>query len=226
MPSLSQKLADEIEAWSDAESASEDEIFEMRRASARSASSNVVFLEKFVNKWENTPQPKYFGDVGNNGKSIEDDYHDFLLERGDNLDDIERETLTFRQFLEAKRPDLLARNVGSTWTEKVTRPTLPEKAPALWAEAKEPGDTPPTFIQRHYAPWLGKGLSRADVRHLDPQLYMALANWRRKNDLPEGFALPTKSEKLAAEAPSADSHEAAAVRRLAYRLDKARSRSQ
>lgn len=116
-----------------------------------------------------------------------------------------------------------------SWVERVGEPErqpLPEKAPALWAQAKEPGDTPPTFIQRHYAPWLGKGLSRADVRHLDPQLYMALANWRRKNDLPEGFALPTKSEKLAAEAPSADSHEAAAVRRLAYRLDKARSRSQ
>lgn len=72
---------------------------------------------------------------------------------------------------------------------------LPEKAPALWAEAKEPGDTPPAFIQRHYAPWLGQGLTRADVRHLDPQLYMALSNWLRKNELPEGFDLPTTKEK-------------------------------
>ena len=70
-------------------------------------------------------------------------------------------------------------------------PALPEKVSALWAEAKEPDDTPPAFIQRHYAPWLGNGLTRADVRRLDPQLYMALANWLRKNDLPEGFELPT-----------------------------------
>lgn len=71
---------------------------------------------------------------------------------------------------------------------------LPEEAPALWAKDKQKGDTPVTFIQRHYAPWLGKGLSRPDIRRLDPQLYMALANWLRGNPLPEGFDLPTKKQ--------------------------------
>ena len=78
---------------------------------------------------------------------------------------------------------------------EVARLPLPERAPALWAEAKEPGDTPPAFIQRHYEPWLGQGLTRAVVRRLDPQLYMALSNWLRKNDLPEGFDLPTVKEE-------------------------------
>lgn len=108
------------------------------------------------------------------------------------------------------------------------RPPLPEKAPALWTEAKERGDTPPAFIRRHYAPWLGKGLTRANLRHLDPQLEMALRNWLRKNELPEGLNLPTKSEQLAADArqlASPDSPEATAVRRLAYRLDKERTRT-
>lgn len=84
-------------------------------------------------------------------------------------------------------------------TERVllTRRELPEKAPALWAEAKQPGDTPPIFIQRHYAPWLGKGFTQADLRHLDPQCEMALRNWRRKNQDPEWFNLPTKHESLA-----------------------------
>lgn len=103
----------------------------------------------------------------------------------------------------------IAKNVLRTagtsgaWVERIEEertaslqapPPLPEKAPALWATDKQKGDTPVTFIQRHYAPWLGKGLSRPDIRQLDPQLYMALANWLRGNPLPEGFDLPTKKQ--------------------------------
>lgn len=114
-------------------------------------------------------------------------------------------------------------------TERVlfTRREVPEKAPALWAEAKQPGDTPPAFIQHHYAPWMNKGFTQADLRHLDPQCEMALRNWRRKNKDPEWFNLPTKHEQLAAKAQhlvSSDPLAAAAVRRLAYRLDRERSR--
>lgn len=140
----------------------------------------------------------------------------------------------FPEIVELERAEAEGR---TSWASRVEekglaqepeRPPLPEKAPALWAEAKERGDTPPAFIRRHYAPWLGKGLTRANLRHLDPQLEMALRNWLRKNELPEGLNLPTKSEQLAADArqlASPDSPEATAVRRLAYRLDKERTRT-
>lgn len=106
-------------------------------------------------------------------------------------------------------------------------PPLPEQAPTRWAEAKEPGDTPPVFIQRHYAPWLGKGLTRADVRHLDPQLSMALSNWQRKHELPEGFdkLLPTKSDHLRL-TDQQRSSELIEAKRHAWRLDKRRSRTE
>jgi hypothetical protein len=72
---------------------------------------------------------------------------------------------------------------------------LPTTAPALWASDKQRGDTPPEFIKRHYGPWLGKGLTRPDVKRLDPQLYTALSNWLRHNEIPADLDLPTLKEK-------------------------------
>lgn len=73
----------------------------------------------------------------------------------------------------------------------------PDYAPAIWKTDKLPGDTPPDFIMRHYGAWLrvdGAGLTRPDVKRLDPTLYMALANWLRANELPDDCPLPTKSQ--------------------------------
>lgn len=50
---------------------------------------------------------------------------------------------------------------------------LPETAPALWITDKESGDTPTTFIQRHYGPWLGGDLTSAELRRLDRSLYQS-----------------------------------------------------
>lgn len=72
---------------------------------------------------------------------------------------------------------------------------LPKAAPAAWASDKLPGDTPPDFIKRHYEPWLGKGLTRPDIKRLDAQLYGALNNWLRHNEMPADFDLPTLKEK-------------------------------
>ena len=80
--------------------------------------------------------------------------------------------------------------------------TLPKTAPVLWKTDKETGDTPPDFIKRHYGQWLradATGLTRPDIKRLDPSLYMALANWLRKNELPEDCPVPIKSERLNAE---------------------------
>lgn len=134
----------------------------------------------------------------------------------------------FPELTELERAEVKGRSswvsrIGEGPAQEPEHAPLPEKAPALWAEAKEPGDTPPTFIQRHYAPWLDKGLTRADVRHLDPQLYMALANWLRKNELPEGFNLPTKSEHLRME-DQGHASKLTEARRLVSRWDKRQAR--
>lgn len=96
------------------------------------------------------------------------------------------------------------RDGSATWAKRiegsrVKNLLLPETAPALWAEEKQPGDTPPTFIKRHYGEHLrsdATGLTRPDIKRLDPQLYTALSNWLRKNELPSDCPLPTKSEAL------------------------------
>lgn len=72
---------------------------------------------------------------------------------------------------------------------------LPASAPALWATDKQPSDTPPDFIKRHYEPWLGKGFARPNIKQLDPQLYTALNNWLRNNEMPADLDLPTLKEK-------------------------------
>lgn len=109
-----------------------------------------------------------------------------------------------------------SRSAG-TWVSRVRHsdsPALPEQAPVLWADRKRtdpesgkpvvpPEDpetgkpwTPPGFVKHFYGAWLradGSGLTRAHIKHLDPQLYTALANWLRHSDLPADCPLPTKS---------------------------------
>lgn len=79
---------------------------------------------------------------------------------------------------------------------------VPDAPPALWKNGKLAGDTPPDFIKRHYGPWLNAdatGLTRPDIKRLDPSLYMALANWLRKNELPDDCPVPIKSQRLDSE---------------------------
>jgi hypothetical protein len=83
-----------------------------------------------------------------------------------------------------------------------SHPPLPETPPALWKIDKQPGDAPPDFIKRHYGPWLrsdAMGLTRPDIKRLDASLYMALANWLRKNELPSDCPIPDRTARLDAE---------------------------
>jgi hypothetical protein len=61
-------------------------------------------------------------------------------------------------------------------------PALPEKAPEKWSE-RTAGRTenPVTFINRVYAPWLGKGLTRPHLNQLDHSLYVAHAKWQKRH---------------------------------------------
>ena len=76
----------------------------------------------------------------------------------------------------------------------------PEAAPLKWSSENRLRingelESPPAFIERVYAPWLGKGLTRADVRRVDDALVQALYTWLRSgNQLPDNFDLPSKPE--------------------------------
>lgn len=64
--------------------------------------------------------------------------------------------------------------------------SLPTEAPALWADRKTGREVSPVdFIRQHYGPWLGKGLTRADLRDRDRPLYQALAKWLARHTAPD-----------------------------------------
>jgi hypothetical protein len=118
--------------------------------------------------------------------------------------------------------------------KKLERIAVPQGAPAIWRDDKQPGDTPPDFIKRHYGPFLradATGLTRADVRRLDSSLYMALANWLRKNELPSDCPLPHLSDRVDAELKNfsfSDANVSSELPRLAaalYRRSQVKDRS-
>lgn len=59
---------------------------------------------------------------------------------------------------------------------------VPAIAPALYDERTDAGEGPLAFTLRVYAPWVGKAISRADIRRLDVKLYNALYNLDHPND--------------------------------------------
>jgi hypothetical protein len=72
----------------------------------------------------------------------------------------------------------------------------PRAAPAFWSE-REPGDTPVSFVQKHYGVWRDgvwdpDGLAKPDLRH-DMLLYRALASYERRHP-DEALNLPTKKQ--------------------------------
>lgn len=71
----------------------------------------------------------------------------------------------------------------------------PSSPPEQWGH-REPGrENPVQFIRRVYAAWLGRGLSRRQLRNLDPALYRAFSVWvhRHPDDaIPE---LPSMSDE-------------------------------
>lgn len=77
--------------------------------------------------------------------------------------------------------------------ERVT-PPLPtaEDISETWvnrsSESREAGETPLSFFQRVYAPWVGV-ITKGHIRHIDPSLYTAFNNWTKKgkNTIPEAI---------------------------------------
>lgn len=75
---------------------------------------------------------------------------------------------------------------------------LPTAAPETWvARDLNRRENAPTFIRRVYSPWIGRGLTRARIKELDPDLYRALSVWltRHPDDM-IAADLPRKSDVL------------------------------
>jgi hypothetical protein len=127
-------------------------------------------------------------------------------------------TLPFEQKLPPGLTGLLADNLATSLIEtglvrdgrpvaqehRPERIALPMEPPALWKRDKLRRDTAPEFIKRHYGQYLradGTGLSRPDIKRLDPQLYTSMTYWlhRNGNKLPDDCPLPTKFEMVTLE---------------------------
>jgi hypothetical protein len=72
---------------------------------------------------------------------------------------------------------------------------FPDTPPARWLVRENRKETPIDFIRRVYYPWLGKGLSRSHIRHLDKSLYLALYKFLAEGgEIPPDIDLPTKKQ--------------------------------
>ncbi len=82
---------------------------------------------------------------------------------------------------------------------------LPSVAPALWAERTSGREVSPVgFIQQHYGPWIGKGLTRPDLKRLDEPLYRAHTIFISRNGGVDPLNLPKKSDVVEARVSSSD----------------------
>ncbi len=77
---------------------------------------------------------------------------------------------------------------------------LPVRAPLLYADRPDRSQDIADFLRAVWMPWIKAGcLTRPALRQLDPQAYMAMANWLRHRDWPEDLPIPTKSDMVTAD---------------------------
>lgn len=122
--------------------------------------------------------------------------------------------------------EILRHNPAYTDNNQIPFPSLPDTAPKLYADRPK-GQSIIDFLRDPdgWGPYLeAKALSRPDLRRLDPQAYMALANWLRKTEhkLPPDLQIPTRSEHAAGK-EIADQEDIRTARRIMRRLDRQRA---
>ena len=90
---------------------------------------------------------------------------------------------------------------------------LPAYPPELWVDRKDREETPPEFIKRVYATWLGRGLTRQWLKN-DPPLYNAYATWISRHPA-DKLDLPTRSDLVSRKLDEADASMVEDASRLA-----------
>jgi hypothetical protein len=72
---------------------------------------------------------------------------------------------------------------------------LPTTAPETWSKRDlNLRENPVQYTRRVYAPWFGHGLTRKDLKALDPELYRALSVWVSRHPDDAITELPAQSE--------------------------------
>lgn len=66
----------------------------------------------------------------------------------------------------------------------------------LWEHRSGRKENPVAFLRRVYAPWLGQGMTRADLRRIDLPLYRAFSAWLRRHPEDPVAELPSLSEAI------------------------------
>lgn len=70
--------------------------------------------------------------------------------------------------------------------ERIEPPTI---APEFYKERVDRKENPVAFIRRVYGPWLGRGITRPQLKHLDVALYQGLYRFLRDNEEPTDIEL-------------------------------------
>lgn len=86
--------------------------------------------------------------------------------------------------------------LGQAKLERESRAKLPARAPEEWSKRKGRKENPVAFIERVYATWLHRGLTRSHLLALDRPLYTALGVWLHRHpdtELPALLAEPPSS---------------------------------
>lgn len=114
-----------------------------------------------------------------------------------------------------------SKDAASRPTSPARANPLPTEPPERWADRDlNRRENAVQFLRRVYAPWIGKGLTRRDIRGLDRDLYRAMAVWLHRHpeesleDFPDERARIDKIyERLSSELSIDD------LRKLGYAID-------
>jgi hypothetical protein len=71
--------------------------------------------------------------------------------------------------------------------------SAPEHAPELWENRSDKSENAYDFTRRVYRDYLPRGLSQPDIRSLDPKLYQAILDRRRRSP-DRSLSLPNRSD--------------------------------
>lgn len=166
--------------------------------------SNEPF-DLFVGAWQNKLKEIHLGNISRIELKNEQNFLDYyselpLEERLDRLEIFSRKSggAGVADFARRLFPELFAARDAEKSHADVSQTDveLPTAPPCSWSTERLESESPPEFIMRVYGPWMGKGLTMADVRHLDEPLAQSLYHHIRKgHSMPEGFDLPTKHEQ-------------------------------
>lgn len=150
------------------------------------------------------------------------DYVDYALKQSAaarRLDDQDM-IMVLTQLLAAKR------EIHGTPRPRLAETALPDSAPEAWTDRDlNKKESPVEFVRRVYRKWLGKGMTRRQLRALDIDLYRALSVWMHRHPEDELSELASGSEHIDAIYDRlADELSPDDLKRLSYAID-ARTRT-